>query len=96
MISPILYSLHVDDMPTPSQHVELALNANDTAATATSRMLVLLISCLETPQQTRKLAERKEDSHQHLEENHDALCKDLEGHLQVPISTTLQGTNLLG
>jgi hypothetical protein len=50
MISPVLFSLHVDDMPMPSHHVELVLNADDTATTAMSRQLVLLVSCLETPQ----------------------------------------------
>ena len=34
---PVLFSLHVNDMPTPSQHVELVLYADDTANIATSR-----------------------------------------------------------
>lgn len=72
MISPVLFSLHVDNMPTPSHHIELALDADDTATSATSCMLVLLIRCLETPQRPRKVAERMEDSHQRLEENHNA------------------------
>jgi hypothetical protein len=77
MISPVLFSLHVDNVPTSFHHIKLALKVNNMAATATSHMLVLLVSCLETPQQPRNVAERKEDSHQHLEENCNALCKGL-------------------
>jgi hypothetical protein len=34
-------------MPLPSQHVELALYADDTAIIATTRKPTLLVSCLE-------------------------------------------------
>ena len=95
MISTILSILHVDNLPTPSHHIELALDADDTAATAMSRQLVLLVSCLETPQRPRTVAEGMEDSHQYLEENCDALRKGLQAHLQAPISTGLWGANLL-
>ena len=44
MISRVLFSLYVNDMPSPSHHVELALYADDTAITATSRKRTLLIS----------------------------------------------------
>lgn len=44
---PILFSLYVNDMPGPSQHVELALYADDTAIIATSRQPVLLVSYLQ-------------------------------------------------
>jgi len=37
MISPVLFSLYVNDMPSPSHHVELALYADDTAIIATSQ-----------------------------------------------------------
>jgi hypothetical protein len=47
LISPVLFSLY-DDMRVPSRHVELALYADDTAITATSRKSVLLIRYLET------------------------------------------------
>jgi len=36
LISPVLFSLFVNDMPSPSHHVELALHADDTAIIATS------------------------------------------------------------
>ena len=48
LISPVLFSLYVNDMPSPSHHVELALYANDTAVIATSRKPTLLLSYLES------------------------------------------------
>jgi hypothetical protein len=47
LISPALFSLYVNDMPSPSHHVELALYADDTAIIATSRKPTLLVSYLE-------------------------------------------------
>jgi hypothetical protein len=46
LISPILFSLYVNDMPTQSHHVELALYADDTSIIATSRKTTLLVSYL--------------------------------------------------
>ena len=48
LISPILFSLYVNDMPKPSHHVELAFYADDTAIIATSRTPMLLVSYLQT------------------------------------------------
>jgi hypothetical protein len=48
LISPVLFSLFVNDMSSPSHHVELALYADDTAIIATSRKPTLLVSCLES------------------------------------------------
>ena len=48
LISPILFSLYVNDMPSASHHVELALYAEDTAIIATSRKVTLLVSYLES------------------------------------------------
>ena len=48
MIFPILFSLYVNDMPSTSHHVDLALYADDTAIIATSRMPTLLVSYLES------------------------------------------------
>ena len=45
-ISPVLFSLYVNEMPSPSHHVELALYADDTAVIATSRKSTLLVSYL--------------------------------------------------
>ena len=48
MISPVLSSLYVNDMPPPSHHVDLALYADDTAIIATSRKPTMLVSYLES------------------------------------------------
>ena len=48
LISPILFSVYYNDMPSPSHHVELALYADDTATIATSRKPSLLVSYLES------------------------------------------------
>jgi hypothetical protein len=44
LISSVLFSLYVNDMPSPSHHVELTLYADDTAIIATSRKSTLLFS----------------------------------------------------
>jgi len=48
LISPVLFSLYVNDMPPPLYHVELALYADDTAIITTSRKPTLLVSYLES------------------------------------------------
>jgi hypothetical protein len=48
LISPVLFSLYVNDMPSPAHHVELALYADDTAIIATSHKLTLLVSYRES------------------------------------------------
>jgi hypothetical protein len=47
LVSPVLFSLYVNDIPTPSRHVELAQYADDTALVATSRSPSLLTGYLE-------------------------------------------------
>jgi hypothetical protein len=47
IISPFLFSLYVNDMPSPSRHVDLALYADDTAVIATFRQPALLVRYLE-------------------------------------------------
>jgi hypothetical protein len=47
LISPVLFSLYVNDMLSHSHHVELAFNADDTHIIATSRKPTLLGSYLE-------------------------------------------------
>jgi hypothetical protein len=47
IMSPILFSLYVNDMPVPSRHYELALYADDTAIIATFRNPKLLVSYFE-------------------------------------------------
>jgi hypothetical protein len=48
LISPVLFSLYVNNMPSPSHHVELALYVDDTAIIATSRKPMLLFSELKS------------------------------------------------
>jgi hypothetical protein len=48
LISPVLFSLYVNDMPPPSHHVEVALYADDKAVIATSRKPTLLVGYLES------------------------------------------------
>jgi hypothetical protein len=47
-MSLVLFGLYVNDMPSPSHHVELALFADDTAIMVTSRNPTLLVSYLES------------------------------------------------
>ena len=37
VISPVLFSLYVNDIPTPSRHIELAQYADDTAIVVTTK-----------------------------------------------------------
>jgi len=48
LISPVLFSLCVNNVTSPSHHVELALYADDMAIIATSRKPTLLVSYLES------------------------------------------------
>jgi hypothetical protein len=48
LVSPVLFSLYVNDIPTPSHHVEVAQYADDTALVATSRIPSFLVGYLET------------------------------------------------
>jgi hypothetical protein len=47
LVSPVLFSLYVNDMPTPSRHVEVAQCAHDRAIVAASRSPSLLVDYLE-------------------------------------------------
>jgi hypothetical protein len=46
IISPVLFSLYVTGMPSPSHHVDLALYEDDTANIPTSRQTALLVKYL--------------------------------------------------
>jgi hypothetical protein len=48
LISPVLFSLYVNDMPSSSHHVEIALYADETTIIATSRKPTLLVNYLES------------------------------------------------
>jgi hypothetical protein len=47
LVSPVLFSLYVNDIPTPFSHVELAQYADDTVLVPTSRNPSLLVGYLE-------------------------------------------------
>jgi hypothetical protein len=48
LISPVPFSLYVNDMPSPLHHVELALYADDTAVIAMSLKPTLFVSYLQS------------------------------------------------
>jgi hypothetical protein len=48
IISPILFSLYDNDMPSPSRHFELALSMDKTAVIDTSCHPTLLVKYLDT------------------------------------------------
>ena len=48
LISLVLFNLYVNDMPSPSHHLELALHADDMVIIATSCKLTVLVSYLES------------------------------------------------
>jgi hypothetical protein len=48
LVSPVLFSLYVNNIPAPSRHVELALYADDTTIISTSHKSALLSRYLET------------------------------------------------
>jgi hypothetical protein len=48
LVSPVIVSLFVNGMPSPSRHVELALYTDNTDNRATSRKPTLLVSYLES------------------------------------------------
>jgi hypothetical protein len=47
LVSPVLFSLYVNDIPVPYRHVELAQYADDTVLVATSRSPSLIVGYLE-------------------------------------------------
>ena len=61
LISPVLFSLYVIVLPSPSHHVEFALYADETANIATSRKPTPFVSYLESylNDLQRWLSERK-------------------------------------
>jgi hypothetical protein len=47
LVSPVLFSLYVNDIPTPSLHDEIAQYGDDTAIVTTSRSPSLLVGYLD-------------------------------------------------
>jgi len=48
LISPVLFSLYVNVIPSPSHHVEFSLHEDNTANITTSRKPTLFVSYLES------------------------------------------------
>jgi hypothetical protein len=67
LVSPVLFSLYVNDIPTPSRHVELAHYADDAALAAMPRSPSLLVGYLEA--YLSRLSTGLEDFRQRLEEH---------------------------
>jgi hypothetical protein len=75
IISPVLFSLYVNDIPSPSCHIELALYANDKAVITTSHQPALLVKYLETYlSNLEQWLTEWEDCHQCIKQLYDALC----------------------
>jgi hypothetical protein len=80
LVSPLLFSLYVNDIPTPSRHVELAQYADDTALVARSPSLLfgyledVDLQITEEKRWTGVLATGLEDCHQRLKQHCRALC----------------------
>ena len=70
LISPVLFSLYVNDMPVPSQYVELALCADDTAVIATSRKPTLLVSYLEACHVSKSCSRSYHHTHVNIRNRH--------------------------
>ena len=47
-VYPVLFSLYVNDMPSPSRHVDFSLYADDTVMISMSRKSTLLVGFLES------------------------------------------------
>ena len=96
-IYPFLFSLYVNDMPSPSHHVELALYADDTAVIATSRKPTLLVSYLESfIKNPSTVIERMENRHKCFQEQPDNIHVCRTAIHPAPTSNTLRGTNPMG
>jgi hypothetical protein len=63
LFSPVLFSVYVNNMPSPSYNVELVLYADNTAIIATSRKPTLFVSYLESTQRPSTMVERMENRH---------------------------------
>ena len=97
LISPVLFSLYVNNMPSPSDHVELALYADDTAVIATARKPKLLVSYLEYYlNNLQRWLSEWENRHKCFEEQRDNIRACRTALHPAPTSNTLRGTNPMG
>jgi hypothetical protein len=97
LISPVLFSLYVNDMPPSSHHVELALYADDTAVIATSRKATLLVSYLQSHlNDLQRWLSESRMCHQCLQEHRDYLRACRTALHSTYTSTTLRRANRMG
>jgi hypothetical protein len=96
VIYPVLFTLRVNDIPTPSRHVKKAVEADDTAIIATFRQPALLVSYLESSQQPRVMAERTEDRQQRLIVHRDATSLRPVGASLNPAQFSYPGSQSIG
>ena len=94
LISPVFFSLYVNDMPSTSHHVELVLYADNTAVIVTSRKADAtrqLPGVL--PQRPSTVVERIENRHKSFQEQRDYIRECRTAFHSAPTSHTLRGTN---
>ena len=95
LMTPVLFSLLVNDMPSPSNHVELALYADDTTIIATSRKPTMFVSYLESNLNLQRWkSEWRITISFQRHRDHLRACRT-EFH-STPISNALRGTNRMG
>ena len=96
LISPVLFNLYDNNMPSISHHVELALYASDPnslshvpQAEATRQQPGIVT------QRPSTVVERMENRHKCLKEQRDDIRVYRTSFLSPPISNTLRGTNAM-
>jgi len=94
LISPVLFSLYVNNMPSPSHHVKLALYADDTAIITMSRKPTLLVSYLES--YLNDLQQWLSEWRIAIKEHHDNIRACQTVLHPAPTSYTPRGTNRMG
>jgi hypothetical protein len=97
IISPVLFNLYMNDMHSPSCHVELAVYVDDTAITATSRQPALVVKYMEThlSELKRCLSEWRIDNN--VSESSAMLFSKTGRRIHnPPSSTALRGANPMG
>jgi len=90
--SSVLLSLYVNDMPSPSHHIELALYAVDEAIIATSRKPTLLVSYLNDLQRWLSECKNAIDASKSTA----IIFPRAGGRFIQPRPVTLRGTNRMG
>jgi hypothetical protein len=90
LVSPVLFSLYVNDMPTPSRHVQLALSHSHVPQSTASGQ-----ASWGLPQQIRPPATGSEDYYR-LKGHGSALCQDHDMRPKTQATPAFQKANTLG